>query len=99
MTTHECEYSVIFTEISFYPETSNLLQTIQILHMTIWIMPEFDREGRAVCQFWLQGGKYNETPQDKKNSSVREPLPPGRPSDPPFKKGRKEGGATGFPDN
>ena len=25
--------------------------------MTLWIMPEFDREMRAVCQFWLQGGK------------------------------------------
>ena len=33
--------------------------------MTLWIMPEFDREGRAVCQFWLQGGKHNETPTDK----------------------------------
>ena len=24
--------------------------------MTIWIIPESDREGRAVCQVWLQGG-------------------------------------------
>ena len=49
-------YSII-TEISFSPETSILLQIIQIIHITLWIMPEFDREGRAVCQFWLQGGK------------------------------------------
>ena len=37
--------------------------------MTIWIMPEFDREGRAVCQFWLQGGKHNVTPTDKNLSA------------------------------
>ena len=30
-------YSIIFTEISFYPETSILLQIIQIIHMTFWI--------------------------------------------------------------
>ena len=59
-------YSVIFTEISFYPETSILLQIIQIIHMTISNIPEFDREGRAVCQFWLQGGIHNETPTDKR---------------------------------
>ena len=42
--------------------------------MTIWIIPELDREGRAVCHFWLQGGLRNETPTDKKkNSSEREP--------------------------
>ena len=53
--------------------------------MTLWIMPEFDREGRAVCQFWLQGGKNNVTPTDKK--SVRRESPWG-PPDPPFwKKG------------
>ena len=32
-------YSIIFTEISFSPETSILLQ---IIHMTVWIMPEFE---------------------------------------------------------
>ena len=53
---------------SFSPETSILLQIIQIIHMTVWIMPEFDREGRAVCQFWLQGGKHNVTPTDKNPS-------------------------------
>ena len=58
-------YSIIFTGISFSPETSILLQ---IIHMTYWIKPEFDREGRAVCQFWLQGGKNNETPTDKTKS-------------------------------
>ena len=34
-------------------------------------MPEFDREGRAVCQFWLQGGKHNETPTDKRTRPLR----------------------------
>ena len=34
--------------------------------MTIWIMPELDREGSEFCQFWLQGGIHNETPADKK---------------------------------
>ena len=33
-------YSIIFTEISFDPETSILLQ---IIHVTFRIMPEFDR--------------------------------------------------------
>ena len=37
-------YSIIFTEISFSPETSILLQMIQIIHMTIGIMPESDRK-------------------------------------------------------
>ena len=41
--------------------------------MTNWIMPEYDREGWAVCLFWLQGGKHIETPTDKKNLSVRDP--------------------------
>ena len=36
--------------------------------MTIWIMPESDREGWPVCLFWLQGGKHNE-PADKKTKS------------------------------
>ena len=34
--------------------------------MTVWIKPESDREGGAVCQFWLQGG--NETPTDRTES-------------------------------
>ena len=33
--------------------------------MTVGIMPESDRKGRAVCQLWLQGGKHNVTPTDK----------------------------------
>ena len=37
-------YSIIFTEITFSPETSILLQIIQIIHMTIGIMPESDRK-------------------------------------------------------
>ena len=36
-------YAIIFTEISFYPETSILLQIIQIIHLTYRIIPEFDR--------------------------------------------------------
>ena len=36
-------YSIIFTEISFYPETSILLQIIRIIHMKFQIIPEFDR--------------------------------------------------------
>ena len=36
-------YSIIFTEICFYPETSILLQIIRIIHMTFRIIPEFDR--------------------------------------------------------
>ena len=36
-------YSIIFTEICFYPETSILLQIIRIIQMTFWIMPELDR--------------------------------------------------------
>ena len=60
-------YLIIFTEISFSPETSILLQIIQIIHMTVMIIhiPESDREGRAVCQSWLQGDKHNVTPTDK----------------------------------
>ena len=34
--------------------------------MTFGIIPESDSKGRAVCQFWLQGGKHNVTPTDKK---------------------------------
>ena len=41
--------------------------------MTIRIMPEFDREGRAVCQFWLQGGKHNVTPTGKNRSDESHP--------------------------
>ena len=36
-------YSISFTEISFYPETSILLQIIRIIHMTYQIIPEYDR--------------------------------------------------------
>ena len=33
--------------------------------MTFGIISESDREGRAVCQSWLPGGKHNVTPTDK----------------------------------
>ena len=82
-------YSIIFTEISFSPETSILLQIIQIIHMTVGIIPESDRKGRAVCQSWLQGDKHNVTPTDKK--SVRRESPWGPPDIPPsfFREGRR----------
>ena len=51
--------------------------------MTIWIMPEFDTEGRAVCLFWLQGGKHNKTPTEKKTLPFQSPPPL-------FKKGGKK---------
>ena len=65
--------------------------------MTIWIIPESDREGRTVCQIWLQGGIHNETPTDK-NSFGRE-SPPGDlwPPPPPFK--RRSEGPTRFPES
>ena len=66
-------YSIIFTEISFSPETSILLQIIQIIHMTVGIIPESDRKGRAVCQSWLQGDKHNVTPTDKNPSDESHP--------------------------
>ena len=56
--------------------------------MTIWIMPELDREGRTVCQFWLQSGKHNVTPTDKNSSDESHPgdllTPPL-----PFEEGRR----------
>ena len=58
-------YLIIFTEISFSPETSILLQIIQIIHMRVGIIPEPDREARAVCQSWLPGGKHNVTHTDR----------------------------------
>ena len=30
----------------------------------------YDREGSAVCQFWLQGGNHNKTPTDKSESFI-----------------------------
>ena len=42
--------------------------------MTIWIIPESDREGRVVCQIWLQGGRHNETPTDKRTRPDESPL-------------------------
>ena len=42
--------------------------------MTIWIIPESDTEGRAVCQIWLQGGIHNENPTDKKTLPDESPL-------------------------
>ena len=41
--------------------------------MTVGIIPESDREGRAVCQSWLPGGKHNVTPQIKNPSGESHP--------------------------
>ena len=60
--------------------------------MTLWIIPEFDREGRVVCQFWLQGGKHNETPTDKRTCPLRAPWGPLDPH--PF---REKGGDSKVP--
>ena len=57
-------YSIIFTEISFYPETSILLQIIRIIHMIFRIMPEFDRQGRASARTG-SGGTIIRFPTDK----------------------------------
>ena len=62
-------------------------------------MPEFDRIGRAVCQFWLQGGKHNEIPTDKHESfmALESPWVP-RATPPPFlKEGVRSKGSTGSP--
>ena len=41
--------------------------------MTFGIISESDREGRAVCQSWLPGGKHNVTPTDKIPSDESHP--------------------------
>ena len=41
--------------------------------MTVGIIPESDRKGRAVCQSWLQGDKHNVTPTDKNPSDESHP--------------------------
>ena len=66
-------YSITFTEISFSPETSILLQIIQIIHMTVGIMPESDRKREGSLSVWLQGGKHNVTPTDKNPSDESHP--------------------------
>ena len=53
--------------------------------MTLGIIPESDRKGRAVCQSWLQGGKHNVTPTDKNPSDESHP----RGSPPLFREGRR----------
>ena len=60
--------------------------------MTIWITPESDREGRAVCQIWLQGGIHNETNTDKRIRQAESPSwgTFGPPVPQPFKR-RSEG--------
>ena len=63
--------------------------------MTIFIMPEFDREGWAACLFWLQGGKHNDRDSHRQEKTRPNKSPPGEPSDPPFSKKRREEGATG----
>ena len=57
--------------------------------MTVGIIPESDSKGRAVCQFWLQGGKHNVTPTDKITYRRESPWGPLDPPPPPLW-GRKE---------
>ena len=38
--------------------------------MTIWILPESDRKGWAVCLFWLQGGNQDDAPTGGKHDSI-----------------------------
>ena len=62
--------------------------------MTVWIMPEFDREGRAVCQFWFQGGKP-QWDSHRQNSPGESPL--GISGPPPLF--REKGGDSKFPES
>ena len=39
--------------------------------MTIWIIPELDRKGWAVCLFWLQGGEHDEAPTDRNSCLIK----------------------------
>ena len=52
------------------------------------IKQEFDRYGRAVCLFWLQGGNNKKTPTDKNSSAQVQARPPGHPF---FKETEREG--------
>ena len=58
-----------------------------MIHLTIGIIPETDRKGRAVCQSWLPGSKHNVTPTDR--NSVRRESPWGLPDPPFFWEGRR----------
>ena len=60
-----------------------------------WIMPESDREGKAVCQFWLQGSKHNGAPTEKRIRPLRAPL--GTYGPPPSF--REKGGDSKLPEN
>ena len=58
-------YSIIFTEISFYPETSILLQIIRIIHITIWfVQNSTEKGGQSACSGCNNFGKDSETPTD-----------------------------------
>ena len=57
--------------------------------MTVGIIPESESKGRAVCQFWLQGGKHNVTPTDKITLRRESPLGPLDPPPPLFWEGRR----------
>ena len=75
-------YSIIFTEISFSPETSILLQIIQIIHMTLRIIPESDRirEGSLSVLAPRRQTQYD----SHRQKSVRGESPWGPPDLPPF---------------
>ena len=84
----EYELFDYFTEISFSPETSILLQIIRIIHMTVWIIPESDREeGSSLSVLAPRWQTTMRLPQTK-TLSGESPL--GDLRTPPFL-GRKEG--------
>ena len=62
-------YSIIFTEISFYPKTSILLQIIGIIYTIFRIIPEFDRQGRASARTGF-GATIIRLPTDKERHQI-----------------------------
>ena len=42
--------------------------------MTFQMNPEFDRQGWAVCLFWLQGSKHDGVSTDRKTSNPEPDL-------------------------
>ena len=66
-------YSIIFTEISFSPETSILLQIIQIIHMTLGIIPESDRKREGSLSVLAPRRQTHVTPTDKNPSDESHP--------------------------
>ena len=63
--------SIIFKVISFYPETSILLQIITNNSYDNWDYTRIRQNKRwAVCLFWLQGGKHDDAPTDRNSRLI-----------------------------